>query len=190
MIALLALAASAAIVSSAARVAGVWPSYGGIVSSIPPIPANAQPTIVRDVLSGDTVVLTVDHPGAQVQKWGDITARLLSVNSPNFGTPNECYAVEAEAALTAILPEGAVAWVATDETERDANGRWLMYVWTNDGMLVNAFLASSGYVRPERVQLNDEHWALIAQGAEQAARRGVGLWGDCVADAPAADPEK
>jgi endonuclease YncB( thermonuclease family) len=176
VIALLALAAGVAIVSSAA---GLWPRDGGIAASVPPIPADAQPVIVRDVLSGDTVVLAVDHPGTQVHKWGDITARLLSINSPNFSTPNECYAVEAEAALTALLPEGSVAWVATDETERDANGRWLMYVWTNDGMLVNAFLASSGFVRPEHMSPNNEHWALIAQGAEQAARRGVGLWGDC-----------
>ena len=135
--------------------------------------------IVLDVLSGDTVVLAADHPGPQVHQWGDITARLLSVNSPNFGTPNECYAVEAEAALTALLPEGSVAWVTTDETERDANGRWLMNVWTNDGMLVNSVLASNGYVHPEFMPPNTRHWLLIAQGAENAARRGAGLWADC-----------
>jgi len=131
------------------------------------------------VLSGDTVVLISDRPGSQVPKWGTVTARLLGVNAPNFGIQSECFAVESEARLSALLPEGSVAWVAIDSTPRDENGRWLMYVWAGDGRLVNEVLAVDGYVRTEHTESNDRYWATISRAGSQAAARFGGLWGEC-----------
>ena len=42
-----------------------------------PIPADAQPMIVREVLSGDTVVLSNPRPGPQVPDWGAVSVRLI-----------------------------------------------------------------------------------------------------------------
>ena len=162
-------------------VVSVWGPKGPVAASVPAIPADAQLMIVREVLHGDTVVLIADRPGPHVQSWGSVTARLVGVNAPNFGIVPECYAVESEAALTALLPEGSYAWVTTDEIKRDANGRWFVYVWTPDGVLVNEFLAANGFVAPELSPPNDKYWQVIAQTAEQAARQQVGLWAQCQA---------
>lgn len=145
-----------------------------------PKPADAQPVVIRDVLSGDTVVVSVTEPGAVVQQWGtDVTARLIGVDSPNFGITPDCYAVEAQARLAELLPEGSVAWVTTDVEQRDAGGRWLMYLWGADERFVNVLLPIDGFVRAEDMPPNDTLMPEIRAAASNAASRFAGLWGDC-----------
>ena len=143
------------------------------------VPADAQPMVVSKVLSGDTVVLVTDRPGEQVQQWGPVTARLIGVDAPNFGITPECYAVEADGRLRGLLPVGSIAWVTTDATPQDAGGRWLSYVWTEDGRLVNQLLAADGYVKVEESPGNDALWPVIQRAGAQAAARFGGLWGAC-----------
>ncbi|MCU1440976.1 MAG: nucH [Rhodoglobus sp.] len=143
------------------------------------LPADAQPMVVWEVLSGDTVVLVVERPGRQVQDWGRITARLLGIDSPNFGTTDECYAVEAEARLTELLPEGSVVWLALDEEPRDDGGRWLSYLWTSDGRFVNYELAVDGFVEASPMPPNTARWKAIEAGQAAAVARLWGIWGEC-----------
>lgn len=143
------------------------------------IPSGAQPMIVVEVLSGDTVVLASQRPGTQVHDWGRVTIRLLSVDAPNFGLIDECFAVEAQGALNAVLPEGSIAWMLLDQVPKDDNGRWLSYLWSSDGTFVNLALARSGFVRPLDSSPNSERYPLIAQAGEEAAKRSAGLWGEC-----------
>jgi micrococcal nuclease len=150
-------------------------------ASVTPIPADAQPMIVREVLSGDTVVLSNPRPGPQVVDWGDVSVRLIGVYAPHFGLINECYAVESQGRLRQLLPKGSLAWVATDTTAKDDNGRWLMYVWTSTGEFVNLALADEGFVTAVSSYDNESHFSAIAQATEQAFRRHAGLWGACVA---------
>ena len=77
--------------------------------------------IVRTVLSGDTVVLTSARPGAQVQLWGDLTVRLIGLDAPDLAPVVECFAAEAQGGLGAMLPEGSLAWVTTNE-QGDSGG--------------------------------------------------------------------
>ena len=137
--------------------------------------------VVEDVLSGDTVILVSTSSGPQVQGNGQITARLLSINAPNFGITDECYAQEAQAKLASLLPEGTLAWVATDEVAKDEGGRYLMYVWSADDRFVNYELALGGYARAVDMAPNDERWSAISGAQETATSRERGIWGDCVA---------
>ena len=143
-------------------------------------PLDAQPMIVLEVLSGDTVMLSPELPGSQVaERGGMITARLLSIDSPNNGIVPECYSIEAEGRLTELLPKGSVAWVATDSVGKDEGGRWLMNVWASDGRFVNYLLAVDGFVRAEEMPPNDSLWEPVARAAASAAARFGGLWGEC-----------
>jgi endonuclease YncB( thermonuclease family) len=155
-----------------------WPR-GTAAASWYSIPKDAQPLVVREVLSGDVVVLVSDRPGSQVPAWGAVSMRLLGVNAPNFGLTNECYAIEAEGRLNELLPEGSIAWVTVDETPKDELGRWLAYVWTEDGRLVNELLAVDGFVRAEEMPPNDRLWSVISRAGNEAASRFGGLWGEC-----------
>ena len=137
--------------------------------------------VVEDVLSGDTVILVSSHPGPQVVGAGKVTARLLSIDAPNFGITDECYAEEAQAKLASLLPEGTLAWVATDEVTKDEGGRYLMYVWSADDRFVNYELTLGGFARAMDMPPNNERWSAILGAQDTAASRGRGIWGDCVA---------
>ena len=137
--------------------------------------------VVDDVLSGDTVILISTNSGSQVQTNGQITARLLGINAPNFGITDECYAQEAQAKLSSLLPEGTLAWVAIDEVAKDEGGRYLMYVWSADDRFVNYELTLGGFARAVDMPPNDDRWSAISGAQETATSRLRGLWGDCVA---------
>jgi len=155
-----------------------WPKPA-VATSWDTIAADAQPLVVTEVLSGDTVVLVSDRPGPQVAAWGTVTARLIGVDAPNFGIVSQCYAEEAQARLASLLPEGSIAWVSTDVTATDDGGRYLMYVWTEDGRLTNQLLAVDGYVKTQDPGDNDALWPQIQRAGSQAAARFAGLWADC-----------
>lgn len=137
--------------------------------------------VVEDVLSGDTVILVSSNSGPQVQGSGQVTARLLGINAPNFGITDECYAQEAQAKLASLLPEGTLAWVAIDEIAKDEGGRYLMYVWSADDRFVNYELALGGFARAVDMAPNDERWSAISGAQETATSRLRGIWGNCVA---------
>lgn len=143
------------------------------------VPIDAQPLVVSKVLSGDTLLLVSDHPGPQIRAWGTVSARLIGLDAPNFGLTYECFAVEAQARLAELLPTGTIAWVTTDATKRDDNGRWLTYIWTADGRLVNQLLAVSGYARAIQSESSDPLRNLIEYAGGEAAARSGGLWGAC-----------
>lgn len=167
-------------VAFAASLTAAWPAIAGFRATAPPTwPASAQPLIVRDILSGDTLIVASNRTGPEVSQLGTITVRLLGIDAPNFATSRECYAEESQAALASLLPVGSVAWIVTDEVTRDEGGRWLGYVWTSEGDFVNVVLASNGIVRAYYTPPNSAYWPDIAQGAEEAWRRSAGLWTDC-----------
>lgn len=156
----------------------LWPAREAGASAMAR-PADAQPMLVLEVLDGDTVMLSSELPGSQVRDRGTITAKLLSVNSPNYGIVPECYAVEAKGRLEELLPKGGIAWVAVDKTPQDDAGRWLLNVWAPDGRYVNYLLAIDGFVRAEEMPPNDALWNPVVRAESSAAARFGGLWGEC-----------
>lgn len=158
--------------------ASLWPEREAVASGVPR-PAGAQPMVVLQVLSGDSLMLSSQLPGAQVRDRGTITARLLSIDAPNPGIVPECYAAQAQARLEELLPPGSIAWVAVDQEPQDEAGRWLFNVWAPDGRYVNYLLAVDGFVRAREMPPNDTLWNPVVRAESNAAARFGGLWGEC-----------
>jgi len=99
---------------------------------------------VDRVIDGDTVILRVDvgfHLSAVLR------FRLLDVDTPERGTARWTEAtIFTESWLAEKMPVGDVR-VAT--TKGDSFGRWLAHVYTPDGSLNDALLAS-GFAAPYR----------------------------------------
>lgn len=157
-----------------------WPAPDGAATWVSR-PVDAQPMVVENVMSGDTVILVSAIPGPHVQSTGLVTARLLAVDAPNFGITDECYAEEAQAKLASLLPEGTIAWVSNDQVEQDQGGRHFMYVWSADGRFVNYELTLGGFARAMEMGPALERWPAIAGGQESATTRLRGIWGSCTA---------
>lgn len=143
------------------------------------LPADAQPVRIVQVLAGDTVIVTVDRPGPYIPVAGEITAKLIGVDAPDFGLIDQCFAQDSEAKLSALLPRDSVAWLKTDVQSKDELGRWLTYVWNSEDNFVNFMLALDGYVRAVPSPPNETHYSVIERGAQSAASRFAGLWGEC-----------
>lgn len=155
----------------------VRPLEGPIVTPLAPAPLAAQPVIVEEILSGDTLVIRIDAPGPQWQEWATLTVRLAGVE---VGAQAElCHAEVAREHLATLLPIGALAWATVGADAPDADGRWPVFLWSKPTQFVNGVLAGNGDVRPIVDEVPREYVSAITQGAELAFRRGMGLWGTC-----------
>ncbi len=153
------------------------PIEGPIVTPLAPAPLTAQPVIVEDILSGDTLVIRIETPGPQWQEWTTLTVRLAGVE---VGASAElCHVEVAREHLATLLPIGALAWATVDADTPDADGRWPVFLWSKPTQFVNGVLAGNGDVRPIVEEVPREYASAITQGAELAFRRGMGLWGTC-----------
>ncbi|WP_157981687.1 thermonuclease family protein [Protaetiibacter intestinalis] len=137
-------------------------------SGTPEVPADAGEAWVRYVHDGDTLFL---EDGRKV--------RLLGIDTPEVGEHLECLGDEATAALRAVLPEGTHVRTVADVQGLDQYGRSLLFLFTDDGALVNLDLIRSGYAEAVVLEPN-VLWAAELEAAEdeaQAASRGI--WGVC-----------
>lgn len=137
-------------------------------SDDPPIPADAGEAVVDYVHDGDTLFLS---DGRKV--------RLLGVNAPEVGEHAECYGDAATAALRAMLPKGTHVRTVADAREHDRFGRSLLFLFTEDGALVNLDLVREGYAEV-LVMRGDTLWVDELRDAEREARTASrGLWASC-----------
>ena len=129
-----------------------------------------QPIKVVEVIDGDTVVLiNGDH------------LRYVGIDTPeefDERKPVQCFAKEA-AAKNKELVEGKMITFQKDVSTFDKYGRWLGYVYLEDGTFVNLELVKLGYAfsypYPPDVSKQD-----IFHTAEVAAReQKLGLWSAC-----------
>ncbi len=126
---------------------------------------------VERVIDGDTIALA-----------GGAVVRLVQIDAPEV-RGSECYAAEATATLSELIPPGTRVRVETDPAldRRDRYGRTLAYV-SKDGENLNRTLVERGaasvwFYRGDRGRYADELLAAAQQA--QAAERG--LWGACEA---------
>lgn len=165
---------------AASVVAGVVivtsPEPRGGIPGPAPAPADAQPVVVTEVISGDRLSVRVDAPGSQWQTWGSLTVRLAGVEVGAF--TEACHAEVAQQHLAALAPPGSVVWV-TQAGPRDADGTWPVSLWSTRNRLVAATLAELGDVRPVADELPTAYVGLITQAAESALERAAGQWGGC-----------
>ncbi|GAB2757724.1 hypothetical protein GCM10027072_64860 [Streptomyces bullii] len=139
-----------------------------------PSPTPPPSVVVVGVVDGDT--LDVRGDGRILPKDRVARVRLLEVDTPEKGA---CFADEATARTTALLPPGSRVRVQRDVELMDRYDRHLLYVWTEDGTFLNESLVRSGHAEAVLFPPNDKHWTAIA-GAEDAARQaGAGLLSAC-----------
>ncbi len=130
---------------------------------------QASDDVVERVVDGDTIAL----------RSGTVV-RLVQIDAPEV-RGSECYADEATAALTELIPPGTPVRIETDPAldERDRYGRLLAYVF-RDGENVNKALVERGAASVwlyggDRGRYADE----LLAAAEVAQATGRGLWGAC-----------
>jgi endonuclease YncB( thermonuclease family) len=123
-----------------------------------PAPQSAE---LRRVIDGDTIDVFI---GGEVER-----VRYIAANTPEFGEP--CYQ-ESSLANRQLL-EGQTLTLERDETDRDANGRLLRYVFAN-GVLVERQLISLGYAEVVRYRSDDNYYQEFRALEEMAAEQGLG----------------
>lgn len=125
-------------------------------------PATLQPARVIRIVDGDTLHVELDG--------SDVRVRLYGVDTPELGTP--C-ADEATSRLRE-LAAGDVRMRA-DARERDAYGRLLRYLYTADGLSIDAEMVEEGLARAWRKDGALREGIIMLELEATNARRGC-LW--------------
>ncbi len=128
------------------------------------IPAGAQEVEVVRVVDGDTIVISQDGSEHKV--------RYILIDTPEQGEPLYNEATK----LNQLLIGGQTVHLIKDMSETDRYGRLLRYVYTQDGVLVNAEIVRQGLARvavfPPDTKLEQE----IRVAETEARERKIGIW--------------
>lgn len=143
---------------------------------------HAGPHIDEQTLYKVTYVADGDTFMADIEGY-EITVRVLGVNTPEVKHPKkpaECYGSEASEETKKLLLKRSVRLVANPGREaEDKYGRYLMYVYRDDGLFLNEHLLKNGFAREFLVgkpyEKRDEF--LSDQAGAKSAH--AGLWGQC-----------
>jgi micrococcal nuclease len=138
-------------------------------ASLPPAPPGWWR--VDHVADGDTIVV-----------GGQVTVRLVQIDTPEvFFTP-ECYGEQASAETKQLLPRGTLVRLVRDPATDavDAFGRVLRYVVRADGVDVNLQLVADGAAAPYFFDgVRGGHADELLANVSAARAAGRGLWGAC-----------
>ncbi|MFF3214172.1 thermonuclease family protein [Streptomyces sp. NPDC002886] len=130
-------------------------------------------TVIR-VIDGDTLELRGD--GRVLSKDKVARVRLLEIDTPERGA---CFADDATARTTALLPTGSRVRIERDTQLYDRYDRYLLCVWNERGALVNESLVRSGHAKAVLYPPNAKYWTRISEAGDAAQRSGAGLWTAC-----------
>jgi micrococcal nuclease len=175
-----------------AALVGLWGGVGALPSAAdqnpcapPPPPPGLVAATVRRVVDGDTIVIRL--AGQRNER-----VRLIGVDTPEIDESEKLVRESARtghdadtlrragrraAAFTSTwLPAGQRVGLELDVGPRDREGRLLVYVWRDDGLLVNLALVEAGQAQLLTIHPNVRHAHRFraCAAAAQAARRG--LW--------------
>lgn len=140
------------------------------------IPSDAFAATVTYVHDGDTLYLDAGAGELKVRLIGLDTPELSSQQQPNA---EECYGVEARELLRDFLPEGTAVWALEDREPEDQYGRSLLYVYLQDGTLVNLAMVELGAAEALKIGLNDRFWPELRDAEDDAYVAKLGMWGSC-----------
>ncbi len=142
-----------------------------IVSAGPKVSAN----IVR-VVDGDTVQVNVEGKTE--------TVRLIGMNAPESVDPRkpvQCFGMEASNKAKEVLADKKV-FLETDpvEGDKDIYGRFLRYIFLEDGTNFSKLMINEGYAREytyygKQYKYRDE----FKNSQQEAKAEKMGLWGVC-----------
>jgi micrococcal nuclease len=137
----------------------------------PTLPPPAGWQALDHVADGDTIVLR-----------GDITVRLVQIDTPEVYFTPECYGEQASAETKRLLPPGTLVRLVRDPAtgSKDVYGRLLRYVIRSDGLNVNLRLVADGAAAPYFFEgVRGEYADTLMREAAAAQAAGKGLWGTC-----------
>jgi endonuclease YncB( thermonuclease family) len=131
--------------------------------------------LVNEVTDGDTIKI---YDGS-----GNITTvRLLGIDTPETKDPREdvqCFGVEAYKKTKALV-EGKFVKLESDPTQqdKDAYGRLLRFVYSEDGSFVNELLVQEGYAFSYR-EYPTQNLERFNELERLAREQNKGLWEKC-----------
>lgn len=132
-----------------------------------------EATFVR-AKDGDTYVLSVGGV--------ENTIRLIGVDTPesvapeNYNKENTEEGKEASEAIKNKLHEGDTVLIEFDTSETDRYGRFLCYVYFEDGTMVQDWLLENGYARTMTIAPNVKYADHFKEIQKKAAEDKVGFW--------------
>lgn len=155
------------------------------------VPARAQLAVVEKVVDGDTIWVRVDEPveGESLPANAASKIRLLEVDTPEWTSKKECGGSEATGFTRKHASPGTEVWLQADVEDLDRYDRFLRYVWTDDGRMLNERLVRRGWGEAKLYRPNDLHWELMQDAERVAKRNDRGIWGDLCAPDPEPEPE-
>ena len=145
--------------------------------------ASTQP-FVLDQTRYYPVTYVVDGDTFKVQTNSKIiTVRMLGINTPETvdpRKPQECYGPEASHETKELLTDKRVKLSLNPKREAtDKYGRYLAYVYREDGLFINEFLLKKGFAREYTVgkPYSFQKEFKTIEALSQKEKRG--LWGVC-----------
>lgn len=131
--------------------------------------------LVASVLDGDTIKVSVASH--------DITVRLLGIDTPETVDPRkpvQCFGADASQATKELLKGRQVRLVFNPDREMtDKYGRYLAYVYRDDGLLVNEELIREGFAREYTYGKAYSLQKDFRSTEREARADNRGLWGEC-----------
>jgi micrococcal nuclease len=145
------------------------------------VPAEAQIATVTRHVDGDTLWLE----GGTLPPAATSSVRLLEMDSPESGV---AYSSEASSFLRQELPIGATVYLLADRGDTDRFGRYLRYLWKQNGEFFNEKAVRQGFAKAVLIAPNDRFISQIraAEADAKAARRG--MWAAPIAPLVAPPP--
>ncbi len=145
----------------------------------PTQPSAAVPVTIEYVYDGDSLEVSAHDVTDLLDTTAPVDVRLIGIDAPE-GTPTvQCGADEARNALRDLLPEGSTAWAIPDAEAEDRYERRLLYLWNDDGVLVNHALVALGHAEPLVIEPNTTYAPVLAAAAQEARNANAGVWGTC-----------
>lgn len=130
---------------------------------------------VIHVVDGDTFSINVNGREA--------TVRMLGVNTPESvkkNSPIECYGKESFKVTHDLLLRRYVRLETSPNREdKDKYGRYLMYVYRDDGLSINEYLLRNGYAREMTVGRPYSLQRKYRELQTEAKEKRLGLWDKC-----------
>ncbi|MGG3175659.1 endonuclease [Brevibacillus laterosporus] len=157
-----------------------------------PQPKEAYPSIVKDVVDGDTIHLSQPVLGVDTVRFVNMdTAETYHIKDPNFdytqvynGTDNsskdknqKAHGERAKQHLKKLIAPGDSITIKPASTPIDAYGRLLAEVILPDGRNVNLEMVKDGYASMYIIwPVKDETFKQYAKAVKEAKQAGIGIW--------------
>jgi micrococcal nuclease len=142
----------------------------------PPMPPikDLTPAYCVHVVDGDTAWFEFEIDGVLTAN----KVRFLNIDTPETVHPNkpvQRFGPEASEYAARHLLERKV-WLEFDKRTNDFYGRFLAFIWLDDGTLFNLSIVEHGYGKACIISPNRKYEELFMQAHEEARAKKIGLW--------------